>query len=590
MMFTRLSPVFFFNPISGPPLCFCLCGVLLLLASQALGDDSVLNSKHDLSSQGPGPVRALHESQVCIFCHTPHNASPAAPLWNRSNPQTHYRIYRSSTTEARVDQPGAASKLCLSCHDGSIALGMVLSRETAIPTSHTFIPTGSADLTNDLSDDHPIGFRYDRTLSRRDPELRDPQLVDHRIKLGPQGELECTACHDPHNNELGDFLRLPTRQGVLCTTCHQLEGWRTSAHALSQRSVPQQITHGEPLPFASMSDNACASCHVSHGAPHREQLLRDRAFDLCIGCHDGVTAREVLSSLGQRSGHRPKRVLDRHDANEDPRTMLPHVDCVDCHNPHAVQSNPFASVNPALSALQGPLYKPSMEGVPGVSLAGMPVEEARFYYEVCFRCHADNPVPTHDRIIRQNDNFGNVRRDFLPTAASAHPVTFASRRQGESPSLLPVLRSGATIGCQDCHNNPDARQLGGSGPNGPHGSRYPFLLADRYETADFTTESPASYALCYRCHDRNSILADESFSLHSVHVVRGRSPCSACHTPHGVNGNVAQHSHLINFDLAIVGGARQFVDSGRFSGSCTLTCHGVVHVNFIYGPGAAPRR
>lgn len=559
------------------------------LVAGSRADDSVVNSKHDLSSQGPGPVRALGESEVCVFCHTPHNASPAAPLWNRANPQTHYRIYRSSTTQARVDQPGAASKLCLSCHDGSIALGMTLNRDAPIPMSHTFIPTGPADLTNDLSDDHPVGFRYDRTLARRDPKLRDPQLVDHRIQLGPRGELECTACHDPHNNELGDFLRLPMREGVLCTTCHAFEGWPVSAHAISQRPVPPQITRGERLSFATMADNACASCHVSHGAPHRERLLRDRAFDLCIGCHDGVTARDVLSAAGQRSGHRTRRARDRHDPDEDPRTMPAHVDCVDCHNPHAVQANPFATVNRAWSAAQGPLYKPCMEGVPGVSLAGAPLAEARFYYEVCFRCHADNPVPINDRIVRQRDTFGNVRREFLPTAASAHPVTFAARRTGESPSLLPALRGGGTIGCQDCHNNPDARQLGGGGANGPHGSRYPFLLVDRYETADFTIESPTSYALCYRCHDRNSILADESFPLHRIHVERGRSPCSACHAPHGVNGNAAQHSHLINFDLSIVGGQRQFIDTGRFSGSCTLTCHGVVHANFTYSQSAGRR-
>jgi len=51
-----------------------------------------------------------------------------------------------------------------------------------------------------------------------------------------------------------------------------------------------------------------------------------------------------------------------------------------------------------------------------------------------------------------------------------------------------------------------------------------------------------------------------------------------------VSGSTAQHSHLINFDISIVGGQRFFVDTGRFSGACTLTCHGVRHVNFAYGP------
>lgn len=546
-----------------------------------VADDSVVNSKHDLSFVGPGPARALGESQVCMFCHTPHNASPAAPLWNRSNPQTHYRIYDSSTTDARIDQPGGASKLCLSCHDGSIALGMVLSRETPVPMTHTFIPAGRGDLTNDLSDDHPIGFRFDRQLANRDRQLRSPDLVDHRIRLGDRGEMECTSCHDPHNNSLGDFLRLPMREGVLCTTCHQMTGWRGSAHATSSDGVPAQITRGEPLPFRSMADNACATCHVSHGAPHRERLLRDRPRDLCIGCHDGITGANIAGMLNLRSGHASNPYLDRHDPREDPRAMPPHVDCVDCHNPHAARSNPLGVADWSRGAA-GALHIPTMEHVPGVSISGAPVEEARYYYEVCFRCHGDTPAPSRDRIIRDRDTYGNIRRKFLPSAASAHPVTFAARRSGESPSLLPQYRANATISCQDCHNNPDARQLGGSGPNGPHGSRFPFLLADRYETAAFVTESPQSYALCYKCHDRNSILSDESFSLHSLHVVRGRASCSACHDPHGVNGSSTEHSHLINFDLSVVSGRRQFRDLGRFAGSCTLVCHGVNHVNFEY--------
>ncbi|MBL8879183.1 MAG: hypothetical protein JNG88_08695 [Phycisphaerales bacterium] len=309
--------------------------------------------------------------------------------------------------------------------------------------------------------------------------------------------------------------------------------------------------------------------------------LRDRPRDLCIGCHNGITGANIAGLLNQRSGHQSNPYIDRHDPDEDPRVMRPHVECVDCHNPHAARSDPLGLLGAPLG-IRNPSHMPTMENVPGVSLSGAPVPDARFYYEVCFRCHGDSPVPSRDRIVRDRDTFGNVRRQFLPSAASAHPVTFASRRDGDSPSLLPQYRTGGTISCQDCHNNPDARELGGGGPNGPHGSRYPFLLADRYETSAFVTETPQAYALCYRCHDRNSILADESFSLHNVHVVRGRASCSACHSPHGVNGSATEHDHLINFDLSVVAGRREYRDLGRFSGSCTLTCHGVNHVNFQY--------
>lgn len=559
-------------------------GLALAGMAATLADDRVVNSKHDLSAAGPGPIRAIDENQVCIFCHVPHNASPAAPLWNRYNPSAYYRIYRSSTLAARVDQPGPASKLCLSCHDGSLALGLTLTRPVTDPIlmTYPYLPSGPSNLTSDLSDDHPIGFCYDRALSNRDWQIRPPDLVDHRIKLGERGELECLACHDPHNNSLGNFLRLPELQGVLCLTCHDPDGWRFGAHANSSRTVPLTATGGQQLPYRSLADNACRACHVSHSAPHRDRLLYDRPSQLCLNCHDGVGGPDVLGVMDQRSGHRISRFVEHRRAPEDRLRVARTVECTDCHNPHATAGDLLHG--PLAVTKQGPLVPPALQNVPGVSLSGLPVPRAGFYYEVCFRCHADRPVLLTNRILRQQDELGNVRRQFLPTAASAHPVAFAARNTGEVPSLLAEARPRRLISCQDCHNNPDALGAGGMQVNGPHGSRFDYLVVARYDTNDFTLESPQTFALCYQCHDRNSILSDESFPLHRRHVIRGRTPCSACHTAHGVNGSSAQHGHLINFDLAIVGGQRAYVDTGRFRGSCTLTCHGVQHVNFTYEP------
>jgi len=576
-----MSPSRFTDSVCRP---FRLAFLAAVAVSASLhADESVVISPHNLSTSGRGRVRAIEEDQVCIFCHVPHNASPQAPLWNRYNPTTFYRIYESSTTDARIDQPGGPSKLCLSCHDGSIAMGLVLSRDPTDPIllNQQFMPTGPSNLTNDLSDDHPIGFRYDRQLSNRDPQIRSPDLVSREINLGERGELECTACHDPHNNERGNFLRVTDRQGALCNTCHDMRGWRSSAHALSPRSVPVHVTGGQKLPFRSLADNACAACHAAHGARERERLLNARSFDLCIGCHNGLFGRDIESVLNQRSGHRFNRLFNVHDPTENPFTMPAHVDCVDCHNPHSVREAPIASVlrNVRTARIRVP---PAVGIVPGITIGGTPTDRATFYDEVCYRCHADNPVPIRNRIVRQRDTFGNVRRQVQPSAASAHPIVAPARLLNESPSLLPQYRGPIHIGCQDCHNNSNARALGGAGPNGPHGSLNSFLLARRYDTADFSIESPQAYALCYECHDRTSILNDESFPFHRVHIVDGRSPCSACHAPHGVNGSRSRHSHLINFDISIVGGRRFFQDLGRFSGSCTLECHGVSHVNFNY--------
>ncbi len=185
----------------------------------------------------------------------------------------------------------------------------------------------------------------------------------------------------------------------------------------------------------------------------------------------------------------------------------------------------------------------------------------------------------------------NLRREIALGSASSHPFVRA-RNSSEVPSLMPGL-AGKRISCSDCHNSNDARAFGGSGPNGPHGSIYNHLVALRYDTGYTAPETAQTYALCYRCHSRASILANQSFSLHSRHVVTARITCSACHEPHGVTGSPVNGSHLVNFDRSQVspapgGGGIQFTERGRFTGTCTLQCHGVNHVNFIYSPATIP--
>src|ERR1041385_334859 len=107
--------------------CF-LITVIAALSVVSLRADTVLNSKHNLSVTGPGTVKATTETEVCIFCHTPHRATGEQPLWNHAGSAATYTPYSSSTLKAAVGQPTGASKLCLSCHDGTVALGLVNSR------------------------------------------------------------------------------------------------------------------------------------------------------------------------------------------------------------------------------------------------------------------------------------------------------------------------------------------------------------------------------------------------------------------------------------------------------------------------------
>src|ERR1035438_10544635 len=108
--------------------------IFSLAALTALGQNpqSIVFTKHNLSISGPGSLRSSTESDICIFCHAPHNTTGEGPLWNHELSHATYTPYTSSTLKAAVDQPTGASKLCLSCHDGTVALGMVANRSQPI--------------------------------------------------------------------------------------------------------------------------------------------------------------------------------------------------------------------------------------------------------------------------------------------------------------------------------------------------------------------------------------------------------------------------------------------------------------------------
>jgi ribosomal protein L40E len=218
-----------------------------------------------------------------------------------------------------------------------------------------------------------------------------------------------------------------------------------------------------------------------------------------------------------------------------------------------------------------------MRGASGVTISGSPTQEVQYEYEVCFKCHADNPNRIQSTITRQITQT-NTRLEFDQASPSYHPVA-APGVNRNVPSLKSPMTVATLVYCTDCHSSDSA-----SGTKGPHGSNYPNLLAYRYETSDFTQESSFSYELCYKCHSRNSILNDESFPKHKDHLEQ-EIPCSACHDPHGISaaqGTATNNTHLINFDTTIVRsdpatGRLAFEDTGIFHGQCYLECHKVSH-------------
>ena len=336
-----------------------LASVLMLNAptwAQKISD--VRGTRHNLSAQGPGVTRAAAgaTTEVCVFCHTPHNATQTdagggalrAPLWNRRVPAgTTYTPYTSSTLDAQSiadgfdAQPGGSSKLCLSCHDGTLAIGNVnvLNGNTnvSIPMTGTgpgdTMPPGQGTtsgftryLGTDLSNDHPISITFNSALAARDGELRavdaqqrwpagvgsvvgvrasgyKPLLPLEPTGSGGLGQVQCATCHDPHLRELDPakgnqkFLRAqrfqetPPAPGhdsandIVCLGCHDkqlgLGLWGYTAHA--RPDVAEETYRDASAALREFPTGlpvwkaSCLNCHDTHTVQGARRLTREGA-------------------------------------------------------------------------------------------------------------------------------------------------------------------------------------------------------------------------------------------------------------------------------------------------------------------------
>ncbi len=335
--------------------------VLLLLVStvlavsipvsvQAERISDIRNTKHNFSATivpilPDGITRAANavsESQVCAFCHTPHgaNLAPKTPLWNRKLSGATYIPYTSGSLDATdLGQPGGKSRLCLSCHDGTLALGSVnvLNRVETPNVDFTgsgigvndTIPEGRGRQTGftrllgtDLSNDHPISFTFDSAQAMRDGELYDPMTVSHLGTRTPgvkptlpleDNKVECVSCHDPHlrdtSGESIKFLRVnrfqqqpPTdkvfsqQDDIICLGCHNKAGWVGSAHAHpavgNERYADTAANLREFPKNMPVWQAACLNCHDPHTVQGSRRILREGTDGPTVTGADGARFKQ----------------------------------------------------------------------------------------------------------------------------------------------------------------------------------------------------------------------------------------------------------------------------------------------------------
>jgi len=208
----------------------------------------VVGSVHDMT-QYTGSV-GDSQGRVCAFCHTPHHALTDAsldynPLWSHTVMNTNYaQYYQSATLDATIDSANllaGPSRLCMSCHDGVIAVDQHygIAGNKTLTAADGFGQAGIAQ-TNQLGNDHPIGFDYiavagdtvsggtgtDTGIKAATEEYATNNGVTIQSRLFAGTIMTCATCHDVHNKKNKDvgatnyLLLAPNTDSALCTSCH----------------------------------------------------------------------------------------------------------------------------------------------------------------------------------------------------------------------------------------------------------------------------------------------------------------------------------------------------------------------------------
>ncbi len=392
-------------------------------------------------------------TEVCVFCHTPHGASRPgikirAPIWNRQLPKDQFQMYDqvwSKSFEATPNDPGRPtgySRLCLSCHDGTIALGSVLNKSGSggldgeytmeYPTGQSpagpfgSIPVGEGAtsqntraLGQDLRNDHPISMRFDTALLAKDAEFVNPGPPIHRpftqstpTPLSPlrrasgnnnniYDSVQCTSCHNPHQVDFPKFLRANRLQS------------RTFASTQAEKRVGAATRGGPPQEGGAI---LCLFCHDKPGWPYNTTTGIPSQDNL--NSHFGDRRTGVFDDSQLKPG-----ATNLHD-NEAP--VVAERACLVCHDPHTRQG--------AIRILR--------EGVD--SVGNVSIETT------CFQCHQPQEssilqAPTRAPDIRTQffkDREGNGNHGTSPTG-SAMDLTLGL---GHQPVFVDLPKEGVQLG------------------------------------------------------------------------------------------------------------------------------------------------
>lgn len=445
-----------------------------------------------------GTVAGPDDTLICMSCHKLGTRTPGPHM---------------------LAAPLKDSTLCEACHPGHYAQGTPHDLRTSAPDEQNRAGQTVAE-GGPCSACH-LGHRYAREFIRSplDPDgrcLTCHQALHiaarHARTTNDHPESHCSACHDPHNQQYGAFLKLPI--GELCVDCHigYEQGLPGGMHPLGALSgdLPAPLVEAGAPPLNEAHQLTCVVCHDTHEASH-PALLRLAVSDnsLCLTCHEDTLRN--LSHTGQLPRHGQRPVLSETQQRQVAAWGRPvgaggELLCVSCHKMHG-----------------------SQPGAPLVTFAPQ-------YGEACLGCHAAQATvlgTTHDLLVRFPD---------LPNAAGLTPRaagTCSTCHRAHGPAREPGVTAADPAGaCTTCHR---IEGLAASFP--VDGATHPDTAC--IDCHDPHSRTPAAYLrapepdLCAACHMNQMRLQGGPHDRTATATGWEHAPtnrvavCLSCHVPHG---------------------------------------------------------
>jgi len=212
----------------------------------------------------------------------------------------------TNTTTAPVGQPNGKSAKCMACHEGRPD-GPAVDAYGGDAGGDYFV-NGPEAFGTDLTQHHPVSFDYlDADQGGLNDSTTTPSgrtrtgTIDQDVLEG--GQVQCTSCHDQHDNSKGDYL-FETVQENSCFVCHKFVQPDPLHHHIPGRDDPWGDSRGTTF-----------NCTMCHGA----NLEGNGVVPACTDCHNDFVFPDALLP-GHHGGDRTKPYFDCAACHADPLT------------------------------------------------------------------------------------------------------------------------------------------------------------------------------------------------------------------------------------------------------------------------------